>query len=230
MRNQFFADNRDLFKYDLILEIVSTINSIKQFTFIPMLTDDHGSHGNQFDRDKAKAGFENLTLKNYLDKCIKDKNRNIRHIKEYFRGEDIIINIYKENELLINRDRNSYFSAIPGENLNNSIVFLDPDNGLEIKKSDKKHFLYSEMVSIIKRMNEFSILMIYQHFPRENHKIYINRRLSELYKQGGIIPIFISDNEIIFFFLAKKEELMKQLTEILKEYIIRYPRLLYEAK
>jgi hypothetical protein len=85
MRNQFFADNRDLFKYDLILEIVSTINLLNQFFFIPMLTQDHGTHGNQINRHKAKAGFENSSLRNYLDECILKEHRNICHIINYFK-------------------------------------------------------------------------------------------------------------------------------------------------
>jgi hypothetical protein len=97
MTNQFFGDNRDLFKYDLVSEIVSSINSINQFSFIPMLTKDYGSHGNQINRDKAKAGFKNLKLKNYLDKCILNGKRNILCIKEYFWEGKTIINIFKES-------------------------------------------------------------------------------------------------------------------------------------
>jgi hypothetical protein len=142
-----------------------------------MLTEDHGTHGNQFVRDKAKAGFKNLTLIKYLDKCIMNEKRNISHIKEYFRKKNIVINIYKENELLIHKYRSSYFNAITNEKLINSLVFIDLDNGLEIKKSDKKHILYSEIEDIIKRLNELSILMIYQHLPRENHKAFIWKQI-----------------------------------------------------
>jgi hypothetical protein len=72
--------------------------------------------------------------------------------------------------------------------------------------------------------------MIYQHFPRENHEVYIKRRSNELHKETGKIPIFISDNEIIFFFIAKQEEVKNQLVEILKRYSSLYPRLSYGSK
>ena len=55
MKNQFFGDNRDLFKYDLILSVVKGVDQIRQFTFIPMLTKDYGNHGNQINRRIARA-------------------------------------------------------------------------------------------------------------------------------------------------------------------------------
>ena len=43
MKNQYFGDTRDLFKYDLALHIIEGIWSIRALTFIPMLTPDDGS-------------------------------------------------------------------------------------------------------------------------------------------------------------------------------------------
>jgi hypothetical protein len=81
MKNQFFGDNRDLFKYDIIYQIVQRIGQIRHFTFIPMLTEDSGNHGNQIERKQAKAGFNNRELQKDLDKCINSNERNISKIK-----------------------------------------------------------------------------------------------------------------------------------------------------
>jgi hypothetical protein len=99
MRNQFFGDNRDLFKYDLIREIINGINNINNFTFIPMLTKNSGQHGNQTDRKKAKAGFQNINLMSYLDNCIKQERRNIIEIKNYFEKEGILIEILQRDRI-----------------------------------------------------------------------------------------------------------------------------------
>lgn len=40
MKNQYFGDTRDLFKYDLILELLLENDFLERFTFIPMLTED----------------------------------------------------------------------------------------------------------------------------------------------------------------------------------------------
>jgi len=42
MKNQYFGDKRDFFKYDLSIELCERI-PLKQFTFIPMLTENDGT-------------------------------------------------------------------------------------------------------------------------------------------------------------------------------------------
>jgi hypothetical protein len=226
MRNEFFGDNRDLFKYDLIKEVILGIQTINNFTFIPMLTKDIGKHGNQIDRNKAKAGFKNMELTTYLDNCIDNDRRNIIEISGYYKKNNIRINIYKESIYFENRTRQEYFRDIPVDLLIKSLVFVDPDNGLEIKKSDKKHILYKEIADIFNRM-ENSILMIFQFIPREKHKEYIERRSNELNQITGYMPIFISDDVIIFFFLTKNDELKEKSTGILKKYKNNYENLFY---
>ena len=87
MRNQFFGDVRDLFKYDLITWLIQNINSIDQFAFIPMLTeDDDKDHGLKMNYAKAKAGTNNTELVKILEGCVNRGKRDIRQIKSYFRG------------------------------------------------------------------------------------------------------------------------------------------------
>lgn len=43
MKDQFFADQRDFLKYDLLLEILQKTPSLARLTFVPMLTPDDGS-------------------------------------------------------------------------------------------------------------------------------------------------------------------------------------------
>ena len=37
MKHQYFADRRDLFKYDLLLDILAAVPSLERLTFVPML-------------------------------------------------------------------------------------------------------------------------------------------------------------------------------------------------
>jgi len=43
MKNQYFGDRNDFFKYDLVLNLIEKIVNLKCFTFIPMLTEDDDS-------------------------------------------------------------------------------------------------------------------------------------------------------------------------------------------
>ena len=198
MKNQYFGDVRDLFKYDLISRIIQETNSINRFLFIPMLTEnDNRGDGNKIDYNKAKAGTQNKDLMTYLKNCVNMGRRNITEIKRYFESKEIKVYIY--NELFIHRNRESYFDEIRKELFLHSLIFVDPDNGLEIKQSNERHLLYHEANDLYNCMDKDSILMIYQHFPRENHTEYLRRRTDELEKLTEDSPIYISDNEIIFF-------------------------------
>jgi hypothetical protein len=238
MKNQYFGDNRDLFKYDFITEIMLSINSLKHFTFIPMLTEnDKKNDGNMRDFETAKAGKKNdvlkACLKKYGENC--DKNlRDFRNIRRYFESKQINLNIYKENsnECFEHRIRAEYFKI---ENLkkflSNSLIFIDPDNGLQIKNTkSNKHLLYSEVKDLYEHMDDNSILMIYQHFPRARYKYpeYTPKgRSNELKEKVGMqyLPIHISDNEIIFFLLAKNDKMKNELAKVVAIYKETYEKL-----
>lgn len=75
-------------------------------------------------------------------------------------------------------------------------------------------------------MDGNSILMIYQHFPRENHKEYLHRRANKLENLTEDLPIYVSDNDIIFFLLTKSGEVKNQLERTINRYKRDYPNLI----
>ena len=67
MKNQYFGDSRDLFKYDLILRLSQKTN-INRLLFASMLTvDDKSNDGNNSDYSKT-AGVNNKELFDFLKK------------------------------------------------------------------------------------------------------------------------------------------------------------------
>lgn len=231
MKNQYFGDYRDMFKYDLILEVMKNVQSIDRFSFIPMLTefkDDNDGNKRDYNPEKIekRPGSQNPELVNYLKEYTKKpEDRNVMDIREYFRKEEIDAEIYNPPDMFIHKKRDEYFSNIPDIFFNSALVFVDPDNGLEVNNSSKKHILYPEVSSLYERMGDDSLLMIYQHFPRQKHEEYINRRKEDLRQRIGSKsePLWISDNEIIFFFLSKDHEVNNRISGILYEYSGRYP-------
>lgn len=222
MKTQYLGDVRDLFKYDLIQRILKEVSSLQGFTFISMLTknDPKSGEGNKRDFDKAKAGTNNKDLMKSLKRYNKiDPNeRDFTEVEKHFKSKGVKITIYKENEFFERKSREDYFKKIEKRLLSNSLIFVDPDIGLQIKNSTKKHLLYSEVKELYERMDEYSILMIFQYFPREDHTEYLSRRANELRELTEDLPIYISDNEIIFFLLTKNRKLKSKLEGIINEY------------
>ena len=84
MKNQYFGDNKDLFTYGLILQVMQA-GLVNHFTFIPMLTEPDGTkHGGKIDRSQAKVGTENKELMIFLDRCVREGKRDIEQLKNFF--------------------------------------------------------------------------------------------------------------------------------------------------
>jgi hypothetical protein len=224
VKHQYFGDTRDLFKYDLILRIMEGMPSIRSFTFVPMLTPSDGStQGNRTDHKRAKAGFRNQPLREYLAICIREKRRNVCEILPFFTARKIPVNLH--GETFMAGDRAAYFRAIPDGWLRDALVFLDPDIGMEVASPTDKHLLYNEIRDLYERMGDRSLLMLFQFFPRVERGAYTMWRRAEL---GRIAPgriLSITDNQVAFFFLGSDGGATKKLREILFRYHEHYPDL-----
>jgi hypothetical protein len=224
MKNQYFGDNRDLFKYDLILQVIQG-GLINHFTYIPMLTGNDGTaQGGETNRDKAQAGTENKELMSFLDECVNGDRRNIDQLKSLFAKHAIETTIYRgKDEYFSHERREEYFREIDGNLLSKSLIFVDPDKGLQVEKTRDKHIKYSEVENLYRRMDKDSILMVYQHFPRVNHMEYLNKRMEELKENiMGDFPVCIDDNINILFFLTKDEALEHSLLHVIGHYKEHY--------
>ena len=234
MNRTYFGDTRDLFKYDLVRHIMKALPAFDNFTFIPMLSDGTASkrtgNGAKKDLKKAvksgKAGSQNKELLAHMERLqeIDDDLEYFQMIHAYFKNENILIDIL-HNRPFSNKARSEYFDDVLMHLPKKSLIFLDPDIGLAEKKPSEKHLLLEEVGAIFDRIDEKSILMIYQHFPREKHEEYIRRRCSDLQDVTGYNPVTITDNEVVFFFIVKNERLMSSLDGELARYANTYPML-----
>ena len=224
MKNQYFGDNKDLWKYDLVMEILRA-GLVEHFTFVPMLTKPDGTnHGGKADRRHARAGTRNKELANFLDECINSGQKDIKPMVGFFQRYGIKMTIYYGKDgYFSHRKRQSYFAGIENELLSKSLILVDPDNGLEVKSSGEKHLLYSEVKALYERMDKASTLMVYQYFPRASRPDYLNSRMQELKdKVSGDYPVCAYDNKIAFFFLTKNESLEHELIHVIGDYSKRY--------
>ncbi len=83
MKNQYFGDRNDMFKYDLALTLVAEVDGLHQFTFVPMLTPDDGrSDGNL--TEYAGLRRHRPHLHDFLKECVADPSRRkVTSLREY---------------------------------------------------------------------------------------------------------------------------------------------------
>ncbi len=229
MKHQYFADTRDLFKYDLILKLNQGLNMDNNY-FISMLTlNDNTKEGNSLNYNKS-IGNLNEELIIFLKKNRYKKNkRNINIINKYYQKQSIITNIFDDN--FNNKTRREYFKKISIELKDKTgLFFFDPDIGLENLTNKDKHLRYIEFKKVFEAVNTNSVFIIYQHRPlflsNEKWKDNLNDRIEELTVLLNKINIyFIAEKDIAFFVISKNDELDNKIKNILKEYSKKYPKL-----
>jgi hypothetical protein len=208
---------------------MKSLPELTNFTFVPMLTetDEAKKKSTKKDLDKAlregKPGSQNRELLAYMEHLqeIEDDLEYFTAIRAYFKKENIPIDIF-DRERFTHEKRDNYFQALFKIFPKKSLIFLDPAIGLEERRPTKKHLLMAEVKKIYDQMDTASVMMIYQHFPRMTPAGYVEHRSTHLADLTGSIPVTITDNEIIFFMLAKNPKIRAHIELILNQYANTY--------
>ena len=107
--------------------------------------------------------------------------------------------------------REAWFSSLLNESIKSDLVFLDPDNGMEIKSLPygRKHsskFLYWREVSDLWASGKS--LLIYQHLRREKREVFIRRMLTSLkdLAENSAVEAFATPRVVFLMALQPKHE------------------------
>jgi len=219
MKNNFFADKHDFFKWDLLLTIMEDIPELVQLTYIPMLTpDDRGG-----DARHTAVGDRHTELFEFFHECLKQERRNIKELRTFFKGHRYKYTPYRDCGYFEHEDRKRYFEEIPNSALTQALVFLDPDTGLEprTRPADaNKYVCYADLPGIFRRMADSSVLVLYQHRAQGKKWEEIVpgkcRRIGEELAREDCMCV--SDGEVAFFAVAKSPRTSKLMRAVLKEY------------
>jgi hypothetical protein len=227
VKNQYFGDTRDLFKYDLVLELLLKNDFLKRFTFIPMLTENvRNFHGRRINYDQARAGTRRKELCSFLAQCVMESRRNIIGLERFFKSfkwaRKIDFTIYRKNEYFSHEARTRYFNEIDRCLLSGSAILVDPDIGLAVKSMggrEDNYITYSEVELLFNRMDRNSVLVIFQFIPRVERESYfsqIGRKLKTIVNSS---VLYISDSQIAFFILTKNDpKVQRRVVNTIAEY------------
>jgi len=226
LKDQYFGDSRDLFKYDVVLELLLE-TPIRQFTFIPMRTARAANrHGGKTDYSRAKAGTRRTELARFLQACIRDDRRHIGELETFFRTcqltRETPLTIYRKDQYFSDANRDRYFEEIPPALLREAVILLDPDNGLEVPSARPgvdKYVKYREVHSLFKRMEHSSALMLFQFIPRVKRTEHFSRICRNLRDEIAAADIvYVSDKQVVFFILTKSEALHRRIDHVILRY------------
>jgi hypothetical protein len=223
MKNQFFGENRDLLKFDLVQHVLQS-KLVDQFLYVPMLTpDDPDYKAENICRHESSGGAANEALLNFLDFCVINEKRQTVQLEKYFQQAGFGAKVYSPDLILTQENRKAYFEDLVADLAPRSLVLLDPDQGLEEVNSKPSNLMYSEIRDIYQSLDEDSILMFTQRFPYEMYEEYLGMRTAEIKDQVPFSqPVSLDDLDSIIFFLPKNTLAINRLVQLLKEYTRQY--------
>jgi len=226
VKDQYFGDRNDYFKYDLSIFLAEQLSGIKRFTFIPMLTaNDGGDDGGLVD---YRQGAGRPDLYKFLKDRLKKKQRKVSHLQEYFDSSHFQFKYCPYGDTLdkefTNDGREDYFKSVKKAHLRNAMILLDSDNGIKPKSPQRrdlnKYITLEEVESVYKRMDEASIMVLYQHLPRVHRKAFLYStatKLKDLLRCP--LPYSVSDGMIAFILIIRNKKRQKELREALADYM-----------
>ncbi|MCJ2670039.1 MAG: hypothetical protein LN416_05965, partial [Candidatus Thermoplasmatota archaeon] len=157
--------------------------------------------------------------------------RDIRELEKLFLDSEQLagfeLSIHGEATYFTHKDRERYFSSIGEEQLTGSIIVVDPDNGLEVKSPTggmKKYVKYEEIRDLHRRMDDRSVLVVFQFIPRVKRSEFFSRICGRIGREaaGDSTVQFISDNQVVFFMLTKQDAVHRAIEETVTSYAENY--------
>ncbi|MEJ0053612.1 MAG: hypothetical protein WDN10_02705 [bacterium] len=206
MKNQYFGDLSDYKKYGLLRTL--SIEGECSLTVCWMLTRDDqstdGRHTTYLADVREWRNHEPLVFDLLADAVFKN-SRNLEIVEKS--GLIPNSNYFREEIGDAPSQREAFFARLADEARNSDIVFLDPDNGLEVKsvpygsKGAHKYIYRSEIEKLSR--NGLSILL-YQHFGRKERSEFIRAIALKLIDWLNVEEVFSLRTTHTVFFLVPK--------------------------
>ena len=213
MKNQYFGDRRDLFKFDLLLDLMAS-GRFRQLTYVPMLNQpDSTGEGQLARRDAAGHRPE---LFEFLSERRVAHQLDILHWRRYFsRDKGIVYRAYRDDREDYSFDgRRAYFAGIDQDMIRGACLFVDPDIGIErarMKALQRSKYLFIDDLAGLLNRSQDSLIIVYQHLQRHagrrlgniaDHVQALSKRL-----HVSAVP-FIRDGDLAFYAFARDENLL----------------------
>ena len=212
MKNQYFGDKRDLFKFDLVLDVMAA-TGLAALTYVPMLTlPDDRNHGRLTPR---ALGGRRTALFDFLRSVREEGRADIRELRSFFGQLSGFRYLPYRDGLDVGQyapeSRDEYFAEIPDDLLVGSCVLLDPDIGLEgdaavMKRSGLDKYLYLDSLCDLFLRSADGVVLVYQHLQNNAHLRLgqIARDIKTISRRLKLKSVpFIRDGDVAFYLVSK---------------------------
>jgi hypothetical protein len=129
MKHQYFADRRDFYKYELLLDFVEKHPLPKRLLSILMLTpDDESGEG---DITEYPVGVRRPKLFRFLKSCLSNGQRRLPSLRHFMEQAGVDYKPLHDDHYFHDSIRSDYFDECAQIASDYPLIFFDPDIGLE---------------------------------------------------------------------------------------------------
>ncbi len=209
MKHQYFGDLNDYRKYGL-LRILSSYGEIKIAICWMLTLGDSTSCGSSIEylgrakwwRSYDSDLFDFLTVKVRIN-----GKRDLRIIQDgMILGNTIFYNRIVSDDPDL---RMKYFADFYKKARSSRFIFFDPDNGFEVKSKSygrKGSCKYLYWMEVAEAFGKGNTILVYQHFPRENRKTFVERVANQLLMRTGAKTVYSFKTSTVAYFLVPEGE------------------------
>ena len=215
MKLQYLGDSKDSFKWDYHHFLMEALG-YSQLTIAWMLTpDDGGADGNT--APELFAAREEII--NFCHQLRDTRNANLLLELPETTGARYTVSFHETEESLGEPQKNAFFSGIKANS--DHIVFLDPDNGFEPKRtSTDKHVRYADLDRLVRSIPPNAVVTVFQHHRRKKFPDDF-ARIRERLLSGYSTAVYW--HSLMFVCVSSSKETIHRVSEINREYAKQRP-------
>lgn len=204
MKNQYFGDRHDFLKYVMLR---CFLRAGLRTTVGWMLTPDDGSSDGEKRRYLDQPPFEVIDpeLMQFM-RAWRDSGA-ARGVEAMEQSGLVRATFFREMLRDDTASRREYFDKLESVASGSQLVFLDPDNGFEVKsrrsgkKDSSKHLYWNEVASLYDRGHS---VVVYQHLARITVPTFVQRKLQELFAAVAVARVMILlDRPVMYFVIPR---------------------------
>lgn len=209
MKNQYFGDVNDFKKYGLLRSIID-VTGLRILVVWMLTPDDGGPDGRlteYLDKPGTYRGCDPELFDGLKGLLSNNSPRAVSSIEQV--GLVPMATYFSEITPDASGLRRQWFGSLKKQAGNAQMVFLDPDNGLEVKskpygrKLSSKYLYWREVEEL---WSEGKSLLIYQHFIREKRLKFVEMMLDDLSRAAPGARVEAFSTAHVVFLMALQPE------------------------
>ena len=172
MRNAYYADNRDLVKWGVLLHLADEFDLARVLQVVYL----RGTTWGDLEVDGRRVP---------LPESVHAHFRDVRGVSRMVDAPriDVLDTLFEDREDYTRHIIDAVGERTDGER---TLVFLDPDTGLEPAHPDAKHVLESELREVWQAMLPGELLAVYQHQTNRSGQPWVEPKRLQLETALGL--------------------------------------------